>query len=256
MKKVTFTTIATLLSLAACGAEPTSELNDKASPEPASSDVTTEVTQNPTIQNPFYIERSCRRIHLERETASQALNDVKALAEESRWRSYRVGIYELKNGNYIAAENLENYYKNPEAFKRRRTWFISNKDPFRDLSGGDYLRCTDGSDIVRDTGTRFANNGRTSGAKSGQFTAGLASAIVNVATNTNTPSASNTTRSSSEPYRAITVEGNGSFSGICNDGRSAFSGSYFDGLYTVAASGKSTVLMANRNAGIRAACGG
>lgn len=213
--------------------------------------VTPALIEPASSSNSFVETGRCREVLIVADNEEAVITELRRVDAAYGRGNYHYEIYQNLDGEYLGVDVLQRGpVPNWQTKVRRQIRYRSQgKRGYYDASA----YCSTGEEISRFTGTTFDGNvpRSTNGGLIGAALTGTVRAI----NSTNSPSPSSQPTSSGSAYRAITLDGS-SFSGICNDGRSAFSGSFFDGLYTVAASGRNTNLNASRDTAIRTACGG
>lgn len=121
----------------------------------ASNTMQPEVNSRPQNQSEFYFPEVCRKVYVRAPSKDFVLSELKRIADRHGWDGIPTAVYLTKQGDYIGAETLYWYLKNPSKYLKDHTLKKSDYFMQRALRDGDYTPtayCSDGSEIQSETG--------------------------------------------------------------------------------------------------------
>jgi hypothetical protein len=108
--------------------------------------------------NRFYDARACRRVYIQTPSFEEARREAQAQSQRPELTRGDFGVYQLFNGDFIAAAALENYSEDGRRLARSGSRADRNRNIQLAIRRGDAhptARGMDGSEIARDTGYHY-----------------------------------------------------------------------------------------------------
>lgn len=138
-----------------------------------------EPTAQAPATNPFLTPGVCRAVYIQTPDKQAALAELQRVTTINKSRGASMGVYLTNRGDYIGARTMDLYFKNPAKFRKDHDRRAAASSIASDVRSGRYhptARCSDGSEIVAETGLWHqtdAARSSTGGIMGAAITAGL-----------------------------------------------------------------------------------
>ena len=105
--------------------------------------------------NPFLTPGVCRAVYIQTPDKQAALAELQRVTTINKSQGASMGVYLTTSGDYIGARTMDLYFKNPAAFRKNHDRRAAAASIAYSAKEGRYhptARCSDGSEIVAETG--------------------------------------------------------------------------------------------------------